>query len=637
MIKYNIEYKNTEGIDNKITIDDPSYFGSPQDVTGYCIIKAGTVRLPIDCLKGSGLTLILDANQDLDFTDLLTENDRKILVEYTRGGNKLFSGFLNSEGLFQNYVSDKWTISSLVVSDGLSFLNTLSYVDNSTGLPFSGKQSELDIIANCLKRTGLELNIRTSIGISYTNQDPNTNVLAETFLNSERFRKKDNGNTIMNCKEVLCSVLEKYNAVIVQRENTWFIYRPIELAENNGTLDFYVYDSDGVSKGVASPVDLSQDLGSQINGFNPYWSGENQQISYKNRLGAYRINYKYGFVSSFLQNIFLVSSGGVFDDYTVNNTTYFTIPSNERGINLTPYNNGANSPFNPTPNPVQLTSDTFALTADSQIRFVTKFTSEAGLFCTKAIFNIKLVVGATTYSLKNNGTWVTPPERLVLDNGEENVDTPADSPIGTGKEIEYIIDSDTIPGAGNISIEIIAPSYEAGLSATGSIDLNEVSLEPLNAEESNLEGENHTFERTDSPSSKILSTKEVFSADNPSDIYLGTIYEDDETTPTTTWKRDGITESKPILEIMGRDTMICFQSTSKIFKGSVYGYFDYASLIDIDGLSGNFIPIEYNYNTKTNIVSNLKLYEIFSDSLDGNIDYNVQFDYGNVVEPTIKG
>lgn len=637
-VKYISTYKDLLNIEHEITIDDPDYVGSQIEITGYCQLKSGNVTLPTECLKGIGLNLFLDANIDQDFTDLLTSDNRKFLVEYTRDGTQLFSGFLNSEGLFVNYTQDRWTLSSLVVSDGLSFLSNLSYVDDSTGLPFNGKQTQLEVIVNCLKRTGLSLDIRTSIGVSYDGQTANTNVLAETYVNSERFRKKDSGNTIMNCKEVLCSVLDIYNACIVQYQNQWIIYRPIELAANNGVQDYYRYDSDGVSQGSEISINLLQTIGSNINGFYPHWSGANQNISYKSKLGAYRINYKYGFVSSLLQNINLVSSGGVFDDYTVNDTTYFTIPASEIGINMTPYDNGANSPFDPTPNPVQLTSDTFSITANSQIKFSTKFTTEAGAgnYCTRMIFLIKLVVGATTYSLDSSGNWVTPSARIFFENGEEDVDNPGEV-IGTGKEQEFIIQSDVTPGAGDLSIEVIAPSYVPTLSATGSLDLNEITLEPVNEDNANLEGENHTFESTDRPSTKIQNVKEVFNADNPSDLYLGTIYKEDETTPTQFWARDGESETKPILEIMGRSNMVAYQQNAIVFKGDVFGYIPYGTLIRIDGLSGDFIAIESNYNTKTNITSGLKLYQIFNSLLGSDIDYNVQFDYGNVVEPTIKG
>ena len=79
----------------------------------------------------------------------------------------------------------------------------------------------------------------------------------------------------------------------------------------------------------------------------------------------------------------------------------------------------------------------------------------------------------------------------------------------------------------------------------------------------------------------------------------------------------------------------------RVFSGDVFGYIDYLSVISIDGINNVlFMPIEYEYNAETNITK-LKLKQILDEqlitSLENKIDYQLTFDYGNVVEPTIKG
>jgi hypothetical protein len=56
-------------------------------------------------------------------------------------------------------------------------------------------------------------------------------------------------------------------------------------------------------------------------------------------------------------------------------------------------------------------------------------------------------------------------------------------------------------------------------------------------------------------------------------------------------------------------------------------------LIDIDGVTGKFMPIQYNFDTKNNITS-LKSLELFGDELT-DIDYKFTLDFGNTVKPTI--
>ena len=88
----------------------------------------------------------------------------------------------------------------------------------------------------------------------------------------------------------------------------------------------------------------------------------------------------------------------------------------------------------------------------------------------------------------------------------------------------------------------------------GTLWLNEASIYPsVDQATDPLEGEFHTFLRTTSTSSAIEKPKEVFNGDNPSEVFIGTIYKADESTPTSTWFRKGVVEDKPILEVMGED------------------------------------------------------------------------------------
>ena len=84
----------------------------------------------------------------------------------------------------------------------------------------------------------------------------------------------------------------------------------------------------------------------------------------------------------------------------------------------------------------------------------------------------------------------------------------------------------------------------------------------LNLEEistiTELKGENHTFQfNTSDISTKIEDTKKVFNGDNPSDIYIGTIYESDETTPTEEWNR-GDVRKIPLLRYAGEERMAMY-------------------------------------------------------------------------------
>ena len=143
------------------------------------------------------------------------------------------------------------------------------------------------------------------------------------------------------------------------------------------------------------------------------------------------------------------------------------------------------------------------------------------------------------------------------------------------------------------------------------------------------------MQREDNPSSKVKDVKKVNVGDNPSDLYLGTIYKTNETTPTSTWFRKGITESKPLIRIMAEETLRLNANTSRTFTGDCYGYVPYFSTVLINNVTGVFTPIQYRYNSASNTTS-LVLKQMFGSELT-DIDYKMTFDYGNTVKPTIIG
>ena len=89
------------------------------------------------------------------------------------------------------------------------------------------------------------------------------------------------------------------------------------------------------------------------------------------------------------------------------------------------------------------------------------------------------------------------------------------------------------------------------------------------------------------------------------------------------------------MQISAEEELRISQKPTKIFTGDAYGFIDYLSLININNVGTKFMPIEWSYNTKSNI-SRLKSLELFADEIS-DIDYKYTLDYGETVKPTIKG
>ena len=629
-LKYYFEFTDVKEIVHRCEIYQDSFTGTSTEVNGSLSLNKANAEDTLECIRGGGLKIDLEANLELTFSDFYSENERNFSVKYIRNSVELFFGWLSPEGLFESFVDDKWII-SLDCTDGLGFLKNLSYVDNVTGLPFSGKQSGLNIIVNCLKRTNLSQNIYSRINILHENMVIANNVLADTYFNVNRFIKEDRNTTYMNCDEVLRSILEPFGACLTQRNGSWYIYKPNELYTSS-TLNMFAYNSLGNALSPSKvSVDFSQLLGSQINDFYPHHVNSNQQLTIDSAIGAYRINYKYGLVKSFFNNIYLESNTTFpfldVDEWTINDVNNIDFPADNLGLilDMIPY-------ASPTPSTsLIITSDSFNFAEDNVLQFNTSY-QLYGNFINKVIayvyFKVILTDGVDTYYLDNGGQWI-------------NSDTFISSQVSKSTK-NLIIQSNKMPIDGSVSIEIYRPIRLNTQGTPADVIVYRCELSPTDEELKDVKGENHTFQINDNPSTKIEKTKEVFNGDNPSDSFLGTIYESDQTTPTEFWYRnESLLRFLPILQIMGEERMIMYAKPLRVFSGDVYGYIDFLSVISISGIDGVlFMPIEHDYDALTNITK-LKLKQILNEPLVTNvidkIDYSIDFDYGNVVEPTITG
>ena len=577
-LKYWFEFTDVKTIVHRVEISDATFVGNSTQIYGSCSLEYSETKDTLEPFRGSGLQIDLEADSSLTFYDLYSEEERTFSVIYTRAAEILFNGWLSPEGIYESLVSDKWVI-SLDCTDGLGFLNNLSYVEDATGLNFVGKQSLLEIVVNCLKRTKTPQNILTSVDIYYDGLAQTLDPFDNVYFNANRFIKDDN-ETTMNCEEVLKSVIEPFGAVITSYKGEWLIYKPNSLFDTSSQV-LFAYDSLGVALGTPSKtIDFSFDLGSQIDSYYPHHASGNQQKTIKSSIGAYRINYKYGLVKGLIpiDNFTLSGSSGGFTSTTK------LVPSETR-LRL-------------------------------EVNTISGFLNNEG-FSSDVV--LKITNGVDTEYF-DGSDWVVAFSKMALQiNGNF---------VGEVKRTPFLGDiSISIPGINTY------PNY---LNETGEVYVDfSIDIIPAGTDQEK-EGENHTFQRTLKPSSKIKDVKKVFNGDDESDIYVGTIYKADETTSTDLWTRFGAFETKPILQIMGEERMKMYSKPLQVYKGDVYGYFNYLSLVTINGLTGKFMPTTYSYNALSNITS-LELTEVLNTDILSDIDYKLTYDYGNVVKPTIKG
>lgn len=621
---YYYEFTDIEGVEHRVNIE---YAKNPQEwveIKGSYTLQVAPNDELLTPLRPKEAVLNIEANSDLTFSDLYTEEEKVYKVTVIRNSVNEFIGWLSSDGLYEDYVTDKWVI-TLSAIDGLGYLKELSYVDDIGSL-YSGKQTDIEKISNTLAKTDLDLDFRTSINIYY-NGLSGVDVLSNTYFNTERYTTNDN-NEPLSCEKVLLSVLQKYNAVIVQEKGVWKICRPNEIFEDSN-ITFYNYDSLGVLKVGENTVseDIAFNLGSQIDDYYPHHINSNQRKSIKNSLGIYRTVFKYGRVFPYFSNVNLVwTNPTTLPDWTINTgggAENFIFPYQDLQ-SLLLY----------TPASIFMLADTGDYTVDDtpRIQFEATFSntnnfktpSFLGLGTGGATFNakVKYVKGANTYHLTKEGKWVTsnPLIQHAIGAGEKNF---------TLKVV-----SDEVPESdGDIRIELWSPGFGFAIYP---LVVHSIALSTYIGEEQS-QGQKYTIEKIANFTPRTDEVQELLNGDVPNNTYYSTIYENDQATATEFWSREGSTEIKPLLRIMVEDRMRMNWKPRVVFEGDVYGYVPFLSRVNLNNIKDKMMLSEWGYNASTNITT-IKLIEIMNENFnDDDVIFSIEEDYGETVKPTIKG
>lgn len=600
--------------DYRLNIYKENYNGGSSEIFGNITITKSAVENVLDPIRGTGLQLSLEANPQLTFDEFALSDEFTYKTELLKDGFVIYEGYIKPDGTQQNYVNDEWLI-NVESTDSLGALKDLSFV-KSDGTFYTGKLSFYEIIEACLNRTHLTLDINTSVNIEY-NGYTGSNILKDVYVNSERFIKDINDNVLMDCNEVLTSVLNLFSGVITQQDGKWWIYRPNDL-QATGYTTFI-----NQTTNETFLVNLNETLGSQINNFFPHHAEANQQIETKGAISAYRLNYKYGFVNGLLENPNLNHDEDyIFDGWTLNPSLPSGIIIEDgdlSGVKMRP--NEATFPFTPTE---VIESDSVDALAQEQLTLNFKVATQ----WLRQTFYFK-VVTSDGYYLNTRYEW------------EVGEDDNTFVRLACGKNLNSQIFyanlevlTAPIPNDCTVSIIICRPTHSGSvISGIGEVQYVQVSDTTLQRQ--GIVGENHTVSRQLPPSSITKQNQQVFNGDGDQDL-IGSIYKEDLESFTDLWNRVGKSETLPILGISAMDDLRIQSSPIKIFSGGVYGYLPYLSVVTIDNIVGSFMFTEWNYDLRSKM-SSVKLTQFYNADL-ADILYEVTPDYGNnTVKPTIVG
>lgn len=605
----NLKYYLIYG-DYRLNIYKKNYLGTSSEIRGSMILTKGSVDTVLETIRGSGLNLSLEAKSGLTFDEFILEDEFTYKTELLKSNQIIFNGYIKPDGVQQSYVADEWLV-NITSTDGLGALKDLSFVQTN-GLPYKDKLSMYQVIKGCLDRTRLSMTINTSVDIFYLDYD-GENTLKDTYINSERFIKDSNDNVIMDCNEVLNSILNLFSAVVTQQDGQWWVYRPNDIG--NGYVTFINNDTDQT---FAKNINI--ELGSQIDNYYPHHCGSNQQIEVKGAISAYRLNYVYGLLDGFIVNSSLKHDGLLNYNQWERIDTYpgkiVNIPNDTIGLVMQSGGFWKQSPA--------LISEFFAV----QSGFILTFKAKLKTYSYGHIFWFKIKT-SDGYYLKGLGNF----------QYEWSTDSSSKFGVFVGEDMnpsefikDYSFEMPPIINDCSIRIEILftdrlTEEYPA-LTEVSYIQITDDILK-----KNGWVGEFHTVTRGTPPSSITKENQKVFNGDSRN-IFIGAIFKSDKVSVTELWTRKNRFETKPLLLISAEDDLRIQSAPVKLFSGDIFGQIPYLSVISINNVFGLFMFIEYSYDIKENILSG-KMMQMYNNEL-GDILYNFSYDYGNnTIKPTI--
>lgn len=628
MVKYRLTYKDVIGNDYICNIYSDGYDGDVIEVQGNCTLDYPKIDNIYQVIRGSGMRVELEASTDLTLEDLYANGEKENAVTLTRNGSVIFRGFIDPAGLYEDLVEDKWVV-TLDCVDGLALLEDLSYV-NSEGAPYTGTLSDIQTITNCLKRTGLkqedssELFVTTSINTRHETKVLTDDPLFTTYSNQERFYK-DDGETIMSCKEVLESTLRKYGGCIIQVNGNWSIFSFYELLANDRLFSTY---KDGVFISSEITNYESQDIVT-FNGFNPdavHWCNGNQRKEITPPVGAVKVNYKYGFVKTLIINPTFVHDGTSIENWTILESNGLGLVSGGEFITISSFVSGGQIES-------MLVADAFDVSVGDVLsinfRYKINLTGSSTNLETRVflLFEVKITDGVNDYWLDSNGNWSDSYKyfQSVFDDFR-NIDV---------KYYSFETKTESLPISGKIYLTVLRPYLIVDGDWTFTLEEAKIAA----AQSDNIQGETHT-QQIEGRNTRVEDVIEVNVGDNPSDIYNGALYKADGITNTAAWATTympiGFLNRQSILEILSEQIARYKKEPTYFVSGDVFGYFNPLKLLNLDLVNGRiFMMASYSLNTKTNVNSCE-----FMELRDGNntgLTYEFAYDYGNVQKPTIIG
>lgn len=305
-VKYSGEYDDQRGFKTKIDILSRGYVGALTEVcfSGRPLSISYKPRTKYASFVPSYCEVELLEETEDQFQEIFTQDERKYRVDHYKdfgaGWVLIWTGYLVPQVYRQSIVRRNKNYVLIKASDQLANLEKEKFLDESGNI-YKGELSQLSIICEILKKTGLTINLRSADDIFDIGMDEGEDPLSQGFVDTRIFYSIDADTPGLKEDDMCDAVLQKVigcksGLVLFQAYGIWWITR----TENAvGDFDWREFDLSGneVDTGTYSP--LKQRIANEVD-TGMRWAEATQQRTFDPNYGTYLLIHTLGLDDNFI-------------------------------------------------------------------------------------------------------------------------------------------------------------------------------------------------------------------------------------------------------------------------------------------------------------------------------------------------
>lgn len=486
-------------------------------------------------IRGSELVMKMYSDENYEFIDYFTANDRFYKVIHRINNVKKWTGWLTPDLYSEPHEPTEYMV-SLSAIEGFGTLRNRKWLDSDGNL-FTGKKNYLHAILDILALLGTDLNVYESCYVYEANMDTEVSdsPLVQLYFDSERFV---NDGKAMNCYEVLESLLGRFHLTLRHQGDHYHIIQVNAQKDSGYYRREYQLDHTKISYGLYNPhvnITDSDEPNATFLGYVDEWALTTFTPAWKNFI----LSEDFGLTTNLIGNGLAFRYAGTCPNY---GDVY--PPADNVYLNAMLSPSGWTDPngrktrgsilmlpeFDSDTKLISATVGDIATSTTQYIHFKTK------IFLHGLYGKIEILIVNTdgSYYLQSDGKWSDTRKFLFSQTSTNQL---------SGDEIE--VDSDYIPISGSLVIRFT--SYDPGdparpdypdrffidLKATEFEIMDNQNVMPESLELETIINENNNFEGA-------LETKlgDLPDVDNNTLIYTGGLYYyDSGYHPTSSWHR----------------------------------------------------------------------------------------------------